>query len=136
MTDQFSDPGTGSGDQLPLNELLGSLLLITVHKETDEIETKFGATTAIETDVAVLDGTNKGTIYEGALIFPRILKSQLVKKVGAKVLGRLEQGENKKGNPPWQLATATDTDKETGRRYLAYIATQVTVPETPPEEPF
>ena len=133
--DQFSDPGTGGGDKLPLNELLGSLLLITVHEETDPIPTEYGEAAAIRADVATLDGALKGEVFADTLIFPRVLRSQLRKSVGGKVLGRLEQGDKKPGkNPPWQLATATDADKETGRKYLAYVATQVTVP--PPESPF
>lgn len=136
MTDTFNEPGTG-GDFLDYKELLGSLLLFTVKEETQEIDTKHGPQTAIRADVAVLDGPNKGDVCTDALIFPKILKSQLRGSVGGKVLGRLGQGENKKGNPPWQLAAPTETEKETGRKYLAYIATQapVTVPEAD-EDPF
>jgi hypothetical protein len=135
MTDEFMDPGTGGGDQLPLADLNGSLLLFYVKRETDDIETKFGTTTAVEVDVAVLDGALKGQVFNDALVFPRVLKSQLRGSAGGKVLGRLGQGENKKGNPPWQLAAATDADRETGHKYLAYMATQaVTVPDI--EEPF
>jgi hypothetical protein len=136
MNDTFNDPGSG-GDQLPIDDLSGALLLVTVHEETPPIDTKFGPSTAIRADVAVLDGKHKGDVYTDTLVFPRVLKSQLRGSVGGKVLGRLGQGENKKGNPPWQLAAATDAEKETGRRYLAYMATQV--PVTVPveeEEPF
>jgi hypothetical protein len=132
MSDTFSDPGTGGGDQLPLAELKGSLLLVTVIKETDEIETKFGPNTAIQANVAVLDGSLKGETFDDVLIFPRVLKGQLRGSIGGKVLGRLGQGENKKGNPPWQLAAATNDEKETGTKYLAHIATAA--PEA--EEPF
>lgn len=134
MTDTFSEPGVGGGDQFAPGELNGSLLLITVHEETQEIETKFGAATAIRADIAVLDGARKGDVIADTLIFPKMLKGQLRGSVGGKVLGRLGQGENKKGNPPWQLAAPTDADKETGHKYLAYIATQapVVVPEVEP----
>lgn len=137
MTDTFNEPGTGGGDQFDLKALNGSLLLFTVKEETQEIDTKFGPQTAIRADVAVLDGPNKGDVVADTLVFPRVLKGQLRGSVGGKVLGRLGQGENKKGNPPWQLSAPTDADKETGRKYLAYIATQtpVTVPAVE-EEPF
>lgn len=137
MTDTFNEPGTGGGDQFDPKTLLGCLLLITVHEETQPIETKFGPNTAIRADVAVLDGPSNGDVIADTLIFPRALKGQLRGSVGGKVLGRLGQGENKKGNPPWQLAAPSDTDKETGRKYLAYVASQapVTVPVVV-EEPF
>jgi len=136
MNDTFNDPGMG-GDKLDLKGLLGSLLLFSVHEETHELDTTFGKTTAIRADVAVLDGAQKGEVIADTLVFPRVLKGQLRGSVGNKVLGRLGQGENKKGNPPWQLAAPTDADKETGRKYLAYMATQapVAVPVVE-EEPF
>lgn len=136
MSNDFNDPGSG-GDQLPIDDLSGALLLVSVHEETTPIETKFGPSTAIRADVAVLDGARKGEVFADTLIFPRVLKAQLRGSVGGKVLGRLGQGENKKGNPPWQLANATDGERETGRKYLAYLASQqpVTVPDEP-EMPF
>lgn len=136
MSDTFNDPGSG-GDVLPINDLVGSLLLFTVHGESDPIETKFGTQVAMRTDVAVLDGPQKGEVFADTLIFQRVLKAQLHGSIGGKVLGRLELGPNKKGNPPFQLAAATDSEKETGRKYLAYLASQepVVVPEAP-EEPF
>jgi hypothetical protein len=135
MSNDFNDPGSG-GDQLPIDDLKGALLLISVHEETAPIETKFGPSTAIRADVAVLDGPHKQDVYADTLIFPRVLKAQLRGSIGGRVLGRLTQGENKKGNPPWQLAAATDTERETGRKYLVWLATQqpVTVPDD--EAPF
>lgn len=135
MTD-FNDPGTGgSGDNLPLADLLGALLLVTVHEETDPIETKFGPNTAIRADVAALDGAHKAEVFADTLIFPRKLKGQLRGSIGSKVLGRLTQGENKKGNPPWQLEAPSDADKETGRKYLAHRAA-IDVAVIDDEEPF
>jgi hypothetical protein len=61
-------------------------------------------------------------------VFPKVLASQLRSSVGGKVIGRLGQGIAKPGqSAPWTLNAATDADKETGRKYLAYIATQVPV---------
>jgi hypothetical protein len=128
----FNDPGEPGGDSLPLNDVLGSLLLFTVRKETDVIDTKFGPNTAIAADVAVLDGPHKGDTYEDTLIFPRVLKGQLRGSIGGMVLGRLEQGEKKDGkSPPWRLAPATAEDKTVGEKYLKYVESQqpVTVPE-------
>lgn len=135
---EFNDPGSG-GDQLPIGDLVGALLLVDVHEETDPITTKHGENTAIRATVAVLDDQgaidHKGDVYTDTLIFQRVLKSQLRSSIGGRVLGRLELGPNKKGNPPYQLAAATDDDKATARKYLVYMATlePVTVPDV--EEP-
>lgn len=135
------NPGTG-GDKLPLEQLLGSLLLVTVHEETDPIPTEYGDTTAIRCDVAVLDGDFKKERYEDTLIFPRVLKAQLRGAVGEddnQVIGRLEQGAKKPGkNPPWQLAEPTPGDMDTGEKYLAWWATQkpALTPAYADEEPF
>jgi len=125
MTDEFADPGSGSGESLPLAELLGHLLMFDVTKETDEIETKHGKTTAINCSVVVLDGPSQGTEYSDVLIFPKILKNQLRDQIGGKVLGRLGQGPNVKGNPPWQLDTATEADKVLARQWIAVKAEPV-----------
>jgi hypothetical protein len=135
----FNDPGNPSGgDSLPLKDVLGSLLLFTVRKETDTIDTEYGPNTAIAADVAVLDGPHKGDTYADTLIWPRVLKGQLRGSIGGMVLGRLEQGEKKPGkNPPWRLAPATDADKAVGEKYLAYVESQKPAVEEPgDEEPF
>lgn len=132
MTDTtFNDPGSG-GDRLPLKELVGSLLLVTVREETGIIKTAFGDATAIRADVAVLDGSSKGEVYADTLIFPKKLKGQLSGSVGGKVIGRLGQGTAKAGqSPPWQLEPATEADKAIGTKYLAYVT-----PVADTEEPF
>ncbi len=133
----FNDPASGSGDKLPLHELNGDLLLFTVHELVPEIPTKFGISDAIRADVAVLDGDSKGATYNDTLIFPRVLRSQLRDSVGEMVLGRLGQGEAKGGqDPPWLLFTASDDEKLTGERYLAYIATQQAPAVEDNEDPF
>lgn len=132
--DQFSAPAEpGGGDKLPLADLLGSLLLFTVGQITEGMDTEYGKASPVGASVAVLDGDKKGEVFDDALIFPRVLISQLKHAVGGgMVLGRLEQGEKKPGkNPPWRLADPTDDDKATARKYLAYVAEQ-----TKGEEPF
>jgi len=127
MTD-FNDPGATSGDSLPLPELLGDLLMFTVDKVTDPIETKHGTTTATACAVVILDGNQQGAEYADCLIFPKVLQSQLKASVGgAKVLGRLGQGENVKGNPPWLLNAATDADKDLARQWISAKAQPVAV---------
>ena len=119
MTD-FNDPGATSGDSLPLEQNLGNLLMFTVDKITDPIETKFGSSTAVACSVVVLDGASQGAEYDDCLIFPKVLQSQLKSSVGGgRVLGRLAQGDNVKGNPPWMLNAASGTDKDLARQWIA-----------------
>jgi hypothetical protein len=134
MTD-FDDPGTG-GDKLPLDNLKGSLLLITVRDETDPIETKFGMTTAIRADVAVLDGAHKGDVYTDILIFPRVLKASLRGKDGRLIVARLGRGVKQDGkSAPWILEPANDGEKATARKYLDYVESQKPKADDD-EEPF
>jgi hypothetical protein len=114
----FNDPA--SSDLLPLDALLGSLLLLTVYEETDEINTVHGPQTAIRADVVVLDGPRKGESYDDTLIFPRVLKTQLRRSAGGlMVVGRLGQGNKKPGqNAPWTLIAATDAEKAIASAYV------------------
>ena len=93
--DPFEDPA--HGDRIVFEDVLGSLLLFTVHSVERDIDTAFGVSDAVKCDVAVLDGEHKSTVYANALIFPRELQGALGSKVGKMVLGRLSQGEAKKG---------------------------------------
>ena len=129
MTDQdpFEEPA--HGDRIVFDDVNGSLLLFTVHSVEHNIETAFGESDAVKCDVVVLDGDHTGDIYENALIFPRVLQGALGPKAGKKVLGRLGQGEAKKGqSPPWTLDDPTDADRKIGRDWVTAQATE--------EEPF
>lgn len=114
----FNDPS--SSDLLPLDDLVGALLLFTVYEETDEINTVHGPQTAVRADVVVLDGDKEGETYSDSLIFPRVLKSQLRRSAGGMmVLGRLGQGNKKPGqNPPWTLTAASEADKRMAQKFV------------------
>lgn len=114
----FNDPS--NSDLLPLDELLGNLLLLTVYEETDPINTVHGPQTAIRADVVVLDGPKAGEEFGDTLIFPRVLKSQLRRSAGGlMVVGRLGQGNKKPGqNPPWTLTAATPAEKATAKAWV------------------
>lgn len=135
----FKDPGTG-GDSLPLNDLIGALLLIDVHEHVAEILTANGPATPIRADVAVLDGQHKGDRYDDTLLWGKILQSQLRTAIGEQVLGRLGQGKAKPGqSAPWQLAAANDADRAVAERYMQYRSAQVAasrVVTVEDEEPF
>jgi hypothetical protein len=129
-TDPFTAPAKG-GDKLPLDELTGALLLFTVKSVETGIQTTFGESDAVKCDVAALDGSHKADVFADTLIFPRVLRSQLAGQVGGMVLGRLGKGTAKPGqSAPWILADPTDDDKDTARKYIAYVASQ-TAPASP-----
>lgn len=74
------------------------------------------ATNVVTANIWVLLGKDKTSgefkvhEYPEALIFPVAIKNQTRKEIGSIVVGRLTQGENKKGNPPWLLSEATPAD--------------------------
>jgi hypothetical protein len=125
MTDPFDGPGSGNDAFQPKTHL-GDLLLITPDKIVPNVVTDYGVSDVTEADVAVLDGDMKGTTYTKTYIFAKFMQSQLRSKLGGgQVLGRLGQGEAKKGqSPPWQLESPTEEDRVIARKYLAYIESQ------------
>jgi len=128
----FKDPSAG-GDKLPLAELEGSLLLFDVVKQADEMMTSFGPASPIVAHIVALDGPMKGQRFDDALVFPRKLQGQLRSSIGEMVIGRLGKGTAKAGqSPPWELTAATEADKATGEKYLAYTEAQ----KAQDEEPF
>lgn len=132
----FNDPSAG-GDRLPLDDLIGALLLIDVHEQLGEMQTAFGPASPIRADVFVLDGPLKASEYIDALIFPRRLQAQVRPSIGSKVIGRLGRGAAKAGqSPPWELTAATDAEKAIGERFLQYAAAQRAPAMADPEEPF
>jgi hypothetical protein len=132
MSDPFNSPATGGGDKLPLDDLVGALLIFDVREQCTEMQTSFGPASPIRCDVAVLDGGHKAETYPDTLVFPRVLMGQLRPHIGGKVLGRLGKGEAKPGkSAPWTLTDPTEADKETGRKYLAFVAAKTAEIETP-----
>ena len=116
--DQFGQPSDSTG--IAWADLKGTLLLVKVHEAGIEMDTQFGKSSAVRADVIVLDGDDAGTEYNDTLIFPKVLQSQVKSKVGGMVLGRLGQGEAKKGqSAPWKLAPNTEADAKVAREYLA-----------------
>ena len=127
----FKDPSAG-GDRIVYAELEGALLLFTVIAQEHGVETSFGQSDPVRADVAVLDGAHKGEVFSDALIFPRLLISQLRSEVGEMVLGRLGKGTAKPGqSAPWTLSAANADDKTVGERYLAYAAQRAVEEEAP-----
>lgn len=128
----YAIPSTGGGDKLPLAELLGALLRIDVLEALSDVQTSFGASNPVRCNLAVLDGPLKAQTFDDALVFPRVLISQLKPSVGKVVVGRLGRGTAKPGqSAPWTLTAPTDDDIATARKYDAHIAAQEAKTEEP-----
>lgn len=125
MADEFDDPGEPGGG-IEWTSLAGRLLLFSVHSIENGINTSFGVKDAVRADVVVLDGPNKGELFNNTLVFPGVLIGQLKTKVGKQVLGRLGYGQAKAGQrPPWKLEAATDSEKAAA---VAFRANQISAP--------
>jgi hypothetical protein len=122
--DPFGDPASGDFlNKEAMAELNGSLWLVKVHEYEQNIPTEYSEagkdTPAIRADVIVLDGEHAGRVYESTLIFGRRMVPQLKPRVGKMIVGRLTQGEKKKGkNAPWVLDNATPEEKKTAKAWL------------------
>ena len=115
MSDPFEDPITAT--PLPYSELQGTLLLFRVLSYEENVPTAYSEpgkpSPAIRANVTALDGPHAGENYVEVLVFPKKLQAQLRGRVGKMVLGRLGQGEARKGqNAPWELIAATPQDKQ------------------------
>ncbi len=127
MANPFAEPS--NGDALPLDELLGSLLIIVAHEQIEGISTAYGSANAVKADVHVVDGQLAGSVYSDTLIFPKILQSSVRRQIGTgtPVLGRLGKGQAKpKQSPPWVLEAPNEAD----------VAAAMKVWETLEETPF
>lgn len=127
MTDPFNSPAAGG--RFSAKDHNGKLLLITPISYEEGIETTFGSKDAVKANVVVIDEANPGDSeeIENGLLFGGVLIGQTKSFIGkGLVLGRLEQGEAKKGQqPPWRLADPTDAEKDKARAYLATKAPQL-----------
>lgn len=125
--DPFNDPGTASGARITDYE--GRLLLITPTGYREEIETMHGTKDAVEANVVVIDedAPTSSEKHEGLLLFQGRLIGQTKGFVGkGLVLGRLGKGTAEKGkNAPWELATATDEEKDKARAYLTSVSPEL-----------
>lgn len=110
---QFADPGTpGGGEKIEWKNLLGTLVIIDAHSVEAGIQTSMGVSEAVRADVYCVEGPAAPDTYTDALIFPKVLRSQLAGKIGQQVLGRIGQGPAQPGkNPAWVLNPASEADK-------------------------
>lgn len=120
MSDQFQQPGRG--DKFEPSEYAGALLLVYPTEYFSAIPTQHGDTAVVDCHIVVLDRVDPQTgapmILRDARIFGRAMVPQLKGGVGGRaILGRLGQGQNTKGNPPWVLTDFSAGDAEIARQY-------------------
>lgn len=113
MTSPFSQPSAG-GDKFEPGDYNGRLLLLYPKSYNPNETTKFGPSTSADVDVIVVDAidpaTGTPTYKHNARVFGNLANS-VRDSIGAVVLGRLGQGPNTKGNPPWRLGEHTNADQ-------------------------
>lgn len=133
---QFQQPAISSPeDKFVAGNHKGHLLLFFPTKFQAQVATAHGESDAVGTKIVDLD---TGQVLENALIFATALVTQLKDAVpDGMVLGRLGQGENTKGNPPWLLSPHNAQEIAVAEAYLAanprnQFAQPQTAPPTPP----
>lgn len=107
----FSQPGAG-GDTFNAADHNGHLLIVYPKRYEDEVQTKNGASSAADVDIVIVDkydATGKPVSFINARLFGNLARS-VRNDIGGQVLGRLGQGPNTRGTPPWILANFTDQD--------------------------
>lgn len=98
----------------------GHLLIVEPISFETGIQTSFGVADAVKADVYVLTGPDTAEEFKEALVFPKLLASQLKNQIGNKVVGRLGQGTAKPGqSAPWLLEEASGEDIEKAKSFLA-----------------
>ena len=117
----FQQPS--KGDQVDMNDLIGSLALFWVREVREGITTPYGEKEAVACDIHVLDGLKGGEKFENALIFQGALIGSLRSAAGGEpVLGRVGTGLAKPGQkPPFVLNPFTDQDAATATHYISQL---------------
>jgi hypothetical protein len=105
-------------------EYLGKLMLIWPTRVLHDVPSSQGvADTVVECDIAIIDKidpmTGKPEYLEDVRLWWSVLINQTKSEIGGKVLGRLGQGANTKGNPPWLLLDYTEQDVQWAEQYEA-----------------
>lgn len=134
----FAQPSAG-GDKFEPKDYNGKLLLLYAKSYNGSEATKFGETSSADADIIVVDhidpSTGKPLVLFNARVFGNLANS-VRNDIGRVVLGRLGQGPNTKGNPPWILLNHTDADAQlAGPVHQQYQAGLFKPAETPPPQP-
>lgn len=115
---QFQQPAISNPeDKFVAAEHNGALLLFFPSELQLAIPTAHGTSDAVKTRIVNL---NTGRVIDNALVFATALVTQLRAAVpDGMVLGRLGQGTNTKGNPPWLLSPHTEPEVAVAEAWLA-----------------
>jgi len=115
---QFQQPAIANPeDKFVASEHNGQLLLFFPTQLQVGVTTAHGVADAVATKIVNLD---TGRVLDNALIFATALVTQLKAAVpDGMVLGRLGQGQNTKGNPPWLLSPHVEAEVAQAEAYLA-----------------
>lgn len=98
----------------------GSLIVAEPLSFETGINTAFGTADAVKANVYVITGPGESDDYPEALVFPKLLASQMKSNIGNKVVGRVGQGAAKPGqSAPWMLEAATEDDLTKAKEWLA-----------------
>jgi hypothetical protein len=103
------------------SELKGKLLIFEPLDFEQDIKTVHGDADAVRANVYAITATGKATSeHEDTLVFPKVLVSQLRRKIGSYVVGVLAQGSPKKGqSAPWLLAEPNAKHLAAAGKFLA-----------------
>lgn len=133
----FSQPSAG-GDKFEPKDHFGKLLLVYPKSYNPAEQTSNGVTPAADVDVIVVDTVGpdgRPLFINDARFFGNLAKS-VRNDIGGQVLGRLGQGPNTRGTPPWILSNFTDADAAAaGPLHQAYQAGQFKPAENPMAPP-
>lgn len=135
MSTPFAQPSAG-GDQFDPRLYKGHLLLFVPSQFYAEMPTKNGASAAADTDIIALElidaQTGKPTVFHNARVFGNLATSVRGAVGGGVILGRLDQGPNTKGNPPWILTEHTEAEAQASVPvYDAYKRGEFVQPSAP-----
>lgn len=107
------------GEKIEYEDFLGKLFVVEPIEVEKDVKTVHGVTDAVRANVYILMGPNKTEEFEDTLIFPKVLQSQTRRKIGSYVVGRLGQGEAKRGqNAPWVFEAPSDGDLDKASKFL------------------
>lgn len=111
-------PGKMSG--FKATDHIGDLVVFLGVSRESNVKTAFGETDAARVQLVVpLDGEHGGEVFTDSLIFGRALVPSLVNAGADIVVGRLAQGEAKKGqSAPTILADPTDEEVEAVQEWI------------------
>lgn len=104
--------GGGGGDSFEPRDHQGVLLLVFPKNYTPEATTKNGVTSQADADIIAVDRLGpdgRPLSFINARLFGNLANS-VRNDIGGQVLGRLGQGPNTRGTPPWILTNFTDQE--------------------------